>query len=270
MFDSYYQRPEWWQAKFRSLPSGNPKIAFGKELLGQVTSYMAAWRPPGITDFNKLYACAETIHDKLSQLRLFEPINPIIKIVAYDYLGLACQKVGIREKSDQTERLEYLDRSKEALKIALELAKVHDDPVLPLWQGYASFNLAKTLHEIDQLIPTKQSDNDWRKMFHDAITIRENWKIHTKGFPIDIKEGLITECLHAKAERILRVRVDNNNSIAENFPNATDEEYIEKAEKEYHEWQTDPDHIRVRLATNLNESWGKIKERFQDNSQGKE
>ena len=43
VFDSYFQQPQWWQQRFRSIAPENEKVIYGKSILEEVTGYMAAW-----------------------------------------------------------------------------------------------------------------------------------------------------------------------------------------------------------------------------------
>jgi len=262
VFDSYYQRPEWWQEKFKTLSSVNPKVSFGKNLLEEITRYMRSWMPPETKNYNMIYSCAGKLRDLLNEIEKYKPINPVVKIVSYNYLGLACHKMGKLNKLEKDKRLEYLNWSKEALETTIDIANTFDDPLLPLWQGYATFNLARTLNEIDNLEPNKNMKILWREVFATAIDIREGWTRQPYYLPVEIEEGLSTEYLHAKAERIRRAKIDDQNNLIEVFPYEVDEKFIDEAEQEYQKWEKDPKQIRVRLAKNLHESWGIIKERF--------
>jgi predicted nucleotide-binding protein len=263
VFDAYYQRQDWWQKKYRSLSSSDKKVELGKKLLEEITKYIRAWRTHENVDENMVFSSANKLKEILDRIDNFEPINPVVKIVSYDYLGLACHKVGMLQKLKTEERLKYLDWSKEALSQTIEIADKFDDNQLSLWLGYATFNLGRTFYEICNLKYSDEADLLWRKMFETAISIREGWTRNPYTLPIEIEEGLTTEYLHAKAERIKRARVDKDNSPIEKFPYAVDENFIKQAKQEYEKWERDPKQIRVRLAKNLNESWGVIKERFQ-------
>jgi hypothetical protein len=264
VFDSYFQKPEWWQEKYKSLSEDDKKIVYGKKLLDEVTKYMRSWMPPERTDFNAIYTCAKNLENLLSEIKNYEPINPIIKIVAFDYLGLAFHKLGIRNQQDKSKKVEYYEKAKSALNECKKLANKFDDPHLPLWLGYASFNLARSFNELSKMEPQKYSTFKWKEMFDEAIRFRSNLKNTRYKLPVEIKEGLDTEYLHAKAERINRAEVDSQNKLKEEFPFEVNEEFIKDAKREYEEWFTDPQQVRVRLSKNVHESWGKIKAKFGD------
>jgi predicted nucleotide-binding protein len=264
VFDSYIQRADWWQERFHSVETGDEREAQAKSILQEITRYMAAWRPPEEKNYNRIYSAAENLTASLNSLSRLEPVNPIISLVGYDYLGLAYHKIGTRPGENSQKQIDFLLRSRAALERAVAMAKERDDPNLPLWQGYASFNLARTLGDLAGLDPGRNPDIEanWRKCFQDALDARERYTRCPFGLPLEIQEGLTTELLHARAERIRRASIGVDKQINEAFPYALTKQYILEAEKEYRAWLTDPKRIRVRLAKNVHESWGAIKERF--------
>jgi len=263
VFDSYYQRPEWWQEKYKTISSSCPKINFAKNLLEEITRYMRLWLPPEKKEYSMIYLCADKLQLLLNNIQKFEPLNPIIKIVSYNYLGLAYNKIGSSQKiDDENKRLNYLECSKKAFNNTIELAIIFDDPLLPLWQGYSTFNLARTINEIDRIKHKKDLEELWRETFALAIEVRDGWTKTPYNLPVEIEEGLSTEYLYAKAERIRRAKIDDKNKLIECFPYEIDERFIYEAQQEYLRWEKDPKQLRVRLAKNLHESWGVINERF--------
>lgn len=272
VFDSYFQKPEWWQIKFKSLSvDGNDKkkIKYGCSLLEEIDRYMSAWRPPETRDYDMISIAADKLYELLEQINDYEPINPIFKIVAYDYLGLASHKIGTYNNLDEFERVKYLERSCMAFEKTVSLADRFDDPILPLWRGYASFNLARTFDDLNKIHKKEELEDKWKRIFAESIYTRKKWtnldKISSsyRLFPIEIKEGLVTEYHHAKAERIKRARSEEGKLIEKSRHFNVDKDYIKETYREYQNWLTDPIQIRVRLAKNVHESWGIIKERFQ-------
>ncbi len=187
------------------------------------------------------------IAKKLKELSIPESLNPIVRIVAYDYLGLSFHKIGKYSKKSNEHQTENLGNAKEALEKTIKLAKEYDDQSIKLWEGYAIFNLGRVLYALKEV--TKK-ENNWRETLNEAVFTRKRWTESpcVDFFISEIVEGLYTEYLHARAELMLLDEPTNVNN------------YYEQAEDEYNDWHKQ--NTRVRLATDVNAKWDKIRAKF--------
>jgi predicted nucleotide-binding protein len=258
VFDTYFQSPDWWQEKYRSLTSKNENISLCKKLLEEISRYMNSYLSNNKHDYNSLYTCFTNFNYLLSTIP--DHLNPIIKMISLNYFGLTCLKLGTYSAIENPK--EMLIKAADAFTNATILAEEHDDPLLPLWSGFILFNQARNYKSLCLLDSSLKTNYNWRKVFSEAIDKRKIWTKNPYQLPTVIQEGLSTEYIYAKLERILCAEVDTQNNITEKFPYAIDEDFIQETKKEYQEWRVDPNQFRVRLSKNVDISWGKIEERF--------
>lgn len=244
VFDSYIQNPGWWKAKCQSIGSEDVQVQYCMVILGHIISYMESWSPPDKIDMHTIEGAGTSLHTILSEKSdELESMNPIIRIVAYDYLGLMFHKLGL--KSNNTDNFR---RAKDALERVIALSARYDEQTVKLWEGYATYNLSRVLYELDKR--TSDEDYPWQKVMDRAIEVRKSWTgpsvLH--NFTREIQEGLYTEYLHAKAEFLLLV--DESEGL----------KWYDEAEREYREWVEKG--VRVRLGYNVRAKWEMICRRF--------
>lgn len=261
VFDSYFQKPEWWLQKINSISPVGDTERLCLEMLLAVSDYMTAWKPSpnkseNIQDINKIYSAKSRLEKCLSAANS-QSINPVVKMVGYDYLGLTLNKLGRDNSFNKSDREVYLSLSIDSLKKTIELADQYDDKQLKLWRGFAQFNLARSMHELVKL-SGKGSSEDWRKEFHEAIDTRDSWRRCHYRLPIEVREGIDTEYYHAVAERITRIELDANGDSIEKMPYRYTIEDAKKHKLDYEQWWKDPKQIRVRLALNVHHAWDKV------------
>lgn len=115
-------------------------------------------------------------------------VAPILKIVALDYLGLANRQRSFDSELSGPDKEAVLAKSADALTQCFELAKKHDDPALPLWQGYSKFSLAR--------VTEQQGNKDQGyEMLKEARGIREQWLAYSDPSSPVIKEAFKLEYL---------------------------------------------------------------------------
>lgn len=261
VFDSYFQKRDWWIRKINSLSTIDRLQNLSRDILLAISDYMDAWKPSSnvrenIEDFNKIFNAKERLDDALNEISFLE-VNPIVLMVGYDFLGLACNKLAQIKEFETKRQIGYLLESEKALKLTIELAENHDDKILPLWKGFSLFNLART---IDEIVKREGGDNstEWRKIFHRAIETRDFWRRCHYSLPIEVREGLETEYQHAIADRILRINFDSSGESTEEMPYRYSKDDILRHKENYEQWWSNPNQIRVRLASNVHASWRKL------------
>jgi len=269
VFNSYFDQPEWWYKRILEISSTNALQKNCIEILSGVLSYMGAWRPSpkkdeDVKDLNRIYNVKEKIKHNVNAI-IGSDINPVILMVAYDYLGLSYNKLGRDEEFPIEKRLEFIINSEKFLKKTIEVATVYDDPKLPLWKGFAQFNLARTIHEKHKL--EKSGDSvEWRRIFHEAIETRELWRTYHEILPNEVREGIDTEYHHAIAERLIRVALDNKGKSTETKPYKFRLDDIIKFSEKYEKWLKDPRQNRIRLATDVQNNWNIIRKNIEQYS----
>ena len=236
VFDSYFQKPSWWLSKINSIEAKTELQRISIKLLNSVFDYMSAWRPSpqkseNVQDINRIFTAKENFEKGLKKLEGVS-VNPIIKIVALDYLGLAYNKLGRNEDFNKGERKIFFEKSVESLFKTAELSNLHDDPNLPLWEGFSLFNLAQSIQEKSQLLGDHKN-NQWREIFHKAIDVRDQWRRCHYQLPIEILEGIETEYHHSVSDRILRIETDSDGNIKEKPPYALTKDDIRDAAMKY-------------------------------------
>lgn len=115
-------------------------------------------------------------------------INPLIRVVYYDYLGLTY----LRLSAYQNEA-EYVRLAQESFELALKYAKKVDTS-MSVWAGFLYHNLARTYAR----------QNDWEKAktaFDKAISIRGKW-IRNTAFNVTIRNALSYEYFVAKIAKL--------------------------------------------------------------------
>jgi hypothetical protein len=254
VFDSYFQNPAWWKKQISKIKSPDKSLKLLISGLNLVQDYIASWRPPEKTDYFNIRSIANEL-EKLTSRPEFLEMAPIVRIVLYDYLGLALDKCARRslQSKNNLEAIREWQQSVAALEIVLDLANEFEDEQLPLWRGYASYNKARVLRQLTECEPTLETQ--WMNAFQEAIRFRQKWTQTPTFLPNMVKLGLYTEYLHAKATRI-EVRLDN-----EIGDFAVSDEFIADAKEEFEEWLAGPDQNRVRLARNVIDTWKKINAR---------
>lgn len=125
-------------------------------------------------------------------------INPLIRVVYYDYLGLTY----LRLSAYQNEA-EYVKLAQENFELALNYAKKVDTS-MSVWAGFLYHNLARTYSR----------QNEWEKAriaFDKAISIRGQW-IRNTAFNITIRNALSYEYFVAKIAKFEMLEKSNRMS----------------------------------------------------------
>ncbi len=241
VFESYLQveiTEQWWSKRVATIDAKNDLQNACKQLLKGVTDYMAWWRPPDVTDYQCIGSCVENLERIINVLTKSE-VAPIAKIVAYDYLGLAYDKVARDSGVRENQRKDAVTKSLRAFQACLDFAERYDDHDLHLWKGYALFNLARTNH--------LKGNKKWRKLMKEAVAVRSSWQRAGHTIPEDVEEGLIAEYFHAVA------------SQAELDDELTTDQ-IKLLFGQYEDWRVSA-RKRVRLTINVANTWQRIFER---------
>lgn len=251
VFDSYFQNSTWWRKQISKIKSRDKLRRTLITGLNLVQEYMASWRPPEKKDYSNIRLIVTELTEKILEI---EDIGaaPIVRIVLYDYLGLALDKCARRsiETNNIPEAIADWRRSAEALDKVLTLANEFEDEQLPLWRGYAAYNKARVLRRISDYDTAEQFD--WMGAFQEAIRFRQKWTQTPVFLPNMIKIGLFTEYLHAKATRIEMRLPDEKGDFA------VSDEFVKEAKLEFDEWLAGPDQNRVRLARNVIDTWATL------------
>lgn len=285
VFDSYFNDPQWWQRLLRTLPGKRTasaardegaadyaRLKLGKAILVEVMKYMNAWQPPDVTDHAAIQHVAARLESLLGQAQALQPLNPVILEVGYDYLGLALHKLGTRSAdageapaTSPKERDALVERACAALQRVVELAEKYDDPRLPLWLGYSTFNLARCLHALvasrkrmgrAHVALLRRAD----ALFAKAIEVRTRWTTCGYELPLHIQEGLEIEMLHAKVQRLHHAELVNGQSPRSRRVAGSKE--VERLKKEYVAWVAGA-RMRLRLAMNVHNAWAGIDDRME-------
>lgn len=250
VFDSYFQKPEWWTRLFREISPKSDLESNAHTGLRLVSEYMAKWRPPEKKDWEAIDAIADDLQT-LTDYFSSKNIRPIVGMVLFDYLGLSLHKRAImyRERGVGDAHL-TLVKASQALKTVLDLSKDFEDDGLPLWRGYAGFNYARTLRELNKIDPANYPDEIWQKAFTSADRDREKWRDSPIFLPARIRDGLTTELMHLRATRI--DMADPNENLGDR---------LDRAHAEFKEWLQGPSQNRVRLANNVINTWDRIQKK---------
>jgi hypothetical protein len=98
----------------------------------------------------------------------------------------------------------------------------------------------------------------WRARIMEAIYIRSGWRTASLDLPPIIQDGLTTEYFHAVAIRILLAERDESGAVSETGQLSIDSIWIAERRREFRDWWDNPRGLRVRLATNVKDSWSQI------------
>ncbi len=111
-------------------------------------------------------------------------INPLIKVIHYDYLGLAYLCVYRAEKHE-----EDLNHAREVFQKSLDYVKFIDMS-MQIWSGYLTYNIARVLSECNVL-------GEAERYFKESIQIRRNW-LRISSYNITVRNALSYEYFIAK------------------------------------------------------------------------
>lgn len=262
VFDSYIQKSTWWRDRLRDIDDKNDmSLRCAINILNLALDYMEAWMPPDKMDFQEIEVVCDALKkeiDKIKEQRI--KIAPIVLIVAYDYLGLAYNKLSrVDSLSDDSEK--NLINAVESFGKCIELSDLYDNSDLSLWTGYATFNKARSINELIGKVTEDKRDQyreDWKVEMQKTMSIRKKWKKTANKYPDVIKDGLITEYFHAVAERLLRAERNDRGEIDEKGRASIDGRWEAEEKRLFDEWWDNPRGLRVRLAFNVKENWKKI------------
>lgn len=251
VFDSYFQNSAWWRRQSSKIKSRERNYRLLVSGLNLVQEYIASWRPPEKKDYSNIKLIANELEKLVSEMESLG-VAPIVRIVLYDYLGLALDKCARRslDLKKNSEAISDWQRSVAALEKVIVLANEFEDEQLPLWRGYASYNKARVLRQLSECEPTQGTQ--WMSAFQEAIRFRQKWTQTPIFLPNMVKIGLFTEYLHAKATRIEMRLPDESGDFA------VSNEFVAEAKKEFEDWLAGPDQNRVRLAKNVIDTWTKL------------
>lgn len=119
---------------------------------------------------------------------LEEELNPLIKLVYYNYRGLTYLRI-YRISNDS----ESLEKAKKCFERAMVYTE-YVDMGMELWSGFITYNLARVL--------ANQGDmTEAEKAFKTAIRIRREW-VQKRGFNATIRNAISSEYFIAKMDYI--------------------------------------------------------------------
>lgn len=264
VFDVYFQKKGWWMTRIASIEAQDTLQRASLDILFGVSDYHSSWilapdRSNSIQDTSIINIAISRLERGLRIIDSYD-VNPIVKIVGLDYLGLAYQKLGRDVAYGRDRRITFYEQSEMAFEESELLAKEYDDRCLQLWVGYVLYNRARTINERQELQEEVQS-HEWRRLFDLAISTRKSWRNCPYTLPLIVREGLESEYHHAVAERVWRGDLDELGTPIEDPPYNLTREKILLYHEEYRNWWTDPLHIRVRLAATVHKTWNQISSR---------
>ena len=119
-----------------------------------------------------------------NNIEVHSTINPLIKVIHYDYLGLAYLCIYRAENHEDD-----LNRAREAFQKSLDYVK-SIDMSMQIWTGYLTYNIARVLSECN-------SHAEAEKYFEESIQIRRNW-LRISSYNMTVRNALSYEYFIAK------------------------------------------------------------------------
>lgn len=119
-----------------------------------------------------------------NNIEVHSTINPLIKVIHYDYLGLAYLCIYRAENHEDD-----LNRAREAFQKSLDYVK-SIDMSMQIWTGYLTYNIARVLSECN-------SPAEAEKYFEESIQIRRNW-LRISSYNMTVRNALSYEYFIAK------------------------------------------------------------------------
>ncbi len=139
-----------------------------------------------------IYRAFENVISKLSR---YPSLNPVLKLCAHDYFGLACLKAySFRRNPD------LLKQAQKAFILCLETVPAQDaNP--GFWKGYLEYNLTRVHRELYRIEAGEEHAEAAERLAASAVLTRKKW-IRISEYPSVFRNALSYEYFLARIEQI--------------------------------------------------------------------